>query len=70
MEHTQGGFLISKIKQIQGRILKTVDSIWNSRIQWSPGRILFVLWEKDFIPIHELSREFMILLIAEASRSN
>ena len=22
MEHTQGGFLISKIKQIQGRILK------------------------------------------------
>ncbi len=30
MEHTQGGFLISKIKQIQGRILKTVDRIWNS----------------------------------------
>lgn len=56
VEKTNGGFYISKIKQIQGRIferLLTEHGI--DEFNGAQGRILFVLWENDNIPIRELS---------------
>ena len=54
----QGGFLITKIKQIGGRVFehilaeKSIDA-FNA----SQGRILYVLWQQDGVPINELSKE-------------
>lgn len=56
--HTSGGFLISKIKQIQGRIFeKLLIEYGIHEFNGAQGRILFVLWEEDCIPIHTLSRK-------------
>lgn len=57
-QNTQGGFLISQIKQIQGRIFERL--LRNSGVEdfnGAQGRILFVLWQQDCQPIHELSRK-------------
>lgn len=51
-----GGFLMSRIKQIHGRILNNLIS--NRKItafNAEQGRILHVLWENDNISIKELS---------------
>ena len=53
-----GGFLVSRIKQVSGRLLermlaaKGVDAFNGPQ-----GRILFVLWQKDSVPMSELSRQ-------------
>ena len=56
-EQTRGGFYISQIKQIQGRIferlLKANDI---DDFNGAQGRILFVLWQEDNLAIHELSQ--------------
>lgn len=58
IEKTNGGFLISKIKQIQGRVFeKMLAEHGISEFNGAQGRILFVLWERDDIPIIELSRK-------------
>lgn len=55
---TNGGFLISKIKQIQGRVFeKLLANHGISEFNGAQGRILFVLWEKDHITISELSKK-------------
>lgn len=57
-EKTGGGFLISKIKQIQGRVFEKLLSEYSiSEFNGPQGRILFVLWERDNIPISELSKQ-------------
>lgn len=54
----QGGFLITRIKQVGGRIFerilaeKSIDAFNGPQ-----GRILYVLWQQDGVPINELSRE-------------
>jgi DNA-binding MarR family transcriptional regulator len=58
IDKTRGGFLISKIKQIQGRVferLLTLNDI--TELNSAQGRILFVLWEEDDIPITKLSEK-------------
>lgn len=56
MKQTNGGFLISKIKQIQGRIFEKILMEYGiHEFNGAQGRILFVLWEDDNIPIIELS---------------
>ncbi len=54
----EGGFLISKIKQISGRIfnrkLKEYDI---NDLNTAQGRIIFSLWQKDNVPISELARQ-------------
>ncbi len=56
LERTNGGFLISKIKQIQGRVFeRMLDENGISEFNGAQGRILFVLWETDDIPISMLS---------------
>lgn len=53
-----GGFLVTRIKQVSGRVLermlteKGVDAFNGPQ-----GRILFVLWQKDGVPMSELSRQ-------------
>lgn len=55
---TQGGFLISQIKQIQGRIFeKLLSKAGIEAFNGAQGRILYVLWQKDGLPIVELSRK-------------
>lgn len=57
-EQRQGGFLIAKIHQLSGRILSKILKKHNiNEINPAQGRILFVLWENDEIPIIELSKK-------------
>jgi DNA-binding MarR family transcriptional regulator len=53
-----GGFLVSQIKQLGGRIFDRI--LVESKIDafnGAQGRILYVLWQSDSIPIIELSRK-------------
>lgn len=57
MAKTNGGFLISQIKQIQGRIFeKLLLEAGIEEFNGAQGRILYVLWREDNLPIVELSR--------------
>ncbi|RRD40013.1 MarR family transcriptional regulator [Leptotrichia sp. OH3620_COT-345] len=51
-----GGFLISRIKQVHGRLLNNFLSCKNVRaFNAEQGRILHILWAKENISIKELS---------------
>jgi DNA-binding MarR family transcriptional regulator len=55
---TRTGFLISQIKQLQGRVfqrLLTESGI--EEFNGPQGRILYVLWQQDGVPIAKLVRE-------------
>lgn len=58
MNARQGGFLISKIKQIGGR---RFDHILQERnieaFNGAQGKILYVLWQRESITATELARE-------------
>lgn len=55
---THGGFLITKIKQLGDRIFEKVLSSRNINAFNGPqGRILYVLWQEDGIPIKTLSEK-------------
>ena len=52
------GFLISQIKQVQSRIFQRL--LQESGVQefnGPQGRILYILWQKDEVPIVELSQK-------------
>lgn len=54
---TNGGFLISQIKQVSGRIFeKLLAHAGVDAFNGAQGRILFILWQEDNIPIVELSK--------------
>ena len=51
-----GGFLITKIKQLGDRIFEKILSEKNiDAFNGAQGRILYVLWQEDGIPISALS---------------
>ncbi|MCR5431033.1 MAG: MarR family transcriptional regulator [Lachnospiraceae bacterium] len=53
---TRTGFLISKIKQIQARLFQRIlQESGVEEFNGPQGRILYVLWQKDGVPIVELS---------------
>ena len=52
----QGGFLISKIHHLSGRIFARMLKEYEIEINPAQGRILFVLWQEDGIPIRELAK--------------
>jgi DNA-binding MarR family transcriptional regulator len=52
----QGGFLIAKIHQLAGRIFNRKLKEAGIELNPAQGRIMFVLWQKDRIPINELAR--------------
>lgn len=57
MIETKGGFLISQIKQIQGRIFeRLLSEAGIEEFNGAQGRILYVLWSEDNLPIIELSK--------------
>lgn len=57
MIETRGGFLISQIKQIQGRIFgRLLDNAGINEFNGAQGHILYVLWQEDNLPIVELAR--------------
>ena len=57
MTESKGGFLISQIKQIQGRVFeKLLLRAGVEEFNGAQGRILFVLWQEDAVPIVALSK--------------
>lgn len=55
---TDGGFLISQIKQVGSRIFeKLLEEAGVDAFNGAQGRILYVLWQSDNIPIVELARK-------------
>ena len=57
-DQREGGFLIAKIHQITNRIFKKLLKEYGIKeLNPGQGRILFALWQKDGVPIHELSRK-------------
>ncbi|MGN6712749.1 MarR family transcriptional regulator [Anaerocolumna jejuensis] len=52
---TNGGFLISQIKQLQGRVFeKMLKESGIDAFNGAQGRILYVLWEKERLTISEI----------------
>ncbi len=57
MIQTNGGFLISQIKQVQGRVFeRLLKQAGLDDFNGAQGRILYVLWQEDALPIVELGR--------------
>ena len=52
----EGGFLITKIHQLAGRIFSRKLREHNIEINPAQGRIMFVLWRNDGISIKELAK--------------
>lgn len=58
MKKTNGGFLISKIKQIQDRVFgRLLVQHGIDQFNGAQGRILHVLWNADNVPISELAKK-------------
>ncbi len=53
----EGGFLISQIHQISGRIFSKKLRDLNIDINHAQGRIIFALWKNDQIPIITLAKQ-------------
>lgn len=57
-EQSNGGFLIGQIKQRQARIFERIlNEHGIQEFNGAQGRILYVLWNNDNIPISELSKQ-------------
>lgn len=57
MVESSGGFLISQVKQIQGRIFgRLLTEAGIDEFNGAQGNILYVLWKEEDLPIVELSR--------------
>lgn len=55
---TEGGYLISQIKQVSGRIFeRMLVNAGIDEFNGAQGRILYVLWQNDNIPIVELAKK-------------
>lgn len=54
---TKGGFYISQIKQLQGRIFEKMLADKGLAIHGGQGKILFILWKKDHLTVSELSEQ-------------
>lgn len=55
---TRTGFLITQIKQVQGRVFqRLLDNCGIDAFNGAQGRILYVLWQEDQVPIATLSRK-------------
>jgi DNA-binding MarR family transcriptional regulator len=57
IEKTNGGFYISQIKYLQGRVFeKMLSEAGVNEFNGAQGRILYILWQSDSMPIVELSK--------------
>lgn len=56
--NTNGGFLITQIKQVSGRIFdRLLQASGVSAFNGAQGRILYVLWQQDSVPIAEIVKK-------------
>jgi DNA-binding MarR family transcriptional regulator len=56
-QSSQGGFLLAKIHQVGGRIFaRLLKEYGVDQLNPAQGRIMFVLWQEDGIPIKELAK--------------
>jgi len=53
----EGGYLISQIHQLAGRIFSRKLKDYQIDINHAQGRIIFALWKKDQIQINDLAKE-------------
>jgi DNA-binding MarR family transcriptional regulator len=53
----EGGYLISQIHQLSGRIFSKKLKEYQIDINHAQGKIIFALWKKDQIPITDLTKE-------------
>jgi DNA-binding MarR family transcriptional regulator len=53
----EGGYLVSQIHQLSGRIFSKKLKEYQIDINHAQGKIIFALWKKDRIPITDLARE-------------
>jgi len=53
---SSGGYLISKINQVSGRIFNKLLREHEIEINRAQGKIMFTLWKKDGITIKELAK--------------
>jgi len=53
----EGGYLISQIHQLSGRIFSKKLKDSQIDINHAQGRIIFALWKKDQIPINDLAKD-------------
>jgi DNA-binding MarR family transcriptional regulator len=53
----EGGYLISQIHQLSGRIFSGKLKEYQIDINNAQGKIIFALWKKDRIPITDLAKE-------------
>ncbi len=56
-EQRKGGFLISKIHQIAGRIFTKILKDHEIEINPAQGRIMFVLWQEEELSFNELAKK-------------
>lgn len=55
---TRTGFLISQIKSVSGRLFERIlQDCGVEEFNGAQGRILYVLWQADRVPIVELSQK-------------
>jgi MarR family transcriptional regulator, organic hydroperoxide resistance regulator len=57
IKKSEGGFLISQIHQLSGRIFSKMLRDYQIDINHAQGRIIFALWKNDQIPINDLAKE-------------
>lgn len=56
----EGGFLITKIHHLSGRIFSKKLREYGIKIHPGQGRILFALWKSDGIPVNELAKRTLL----------
>ncbi len=56
-KQSEGGFLLSRVHHLSGRLLSKKLREHNVEINPSQGKIMFVLWQEDGISISELARQ-------------
>ena len=57
-QQREAGILIAKIHQLSGRVFnRKLKNNKLDKLNPAQGRIMFVLWNKNSLPIHELSKE-------------
>ena len=66
-----GGFLVTKIKQLGDRIFEKILSEKNiDAFNGAQGRILYVLWQKDGISIRSLSTKCGLAITSLTDRKS
>lgn len=53
----EGGYLISQVHQLSGRIFSKKLKEYKIDINSAQGRIIFALWKNDQVPINDLAKD-------------